>query len=50
MTAKGQNPTKTLNFASKEISNKYHIYDLTLQIEDYKDEMSVCVRCQPPQS
>ncbi|CAG2116337.1 unnamed protein product [Medioppia subpectinata] len=48
--AKGQNPTKILNIASQQIKNRYNIYELTIQVEEYRDEMSDCQQCQTPES
>jgi len=44
----GENPTIILNMASQLINNKFSIYDLTLQVEEYKDEMSICLKCVGP--
>jgi zinc transporter 2 len=50
MTAKGQNPIKILNLASSEIKTRFDIYELTIQIEEYRDEMKECQQCQSPES
>jgi len=50
MTAKGQNPTKILSMASREIKTRFDIYELTIQVEEYKDEMKECQQCQSPES
>jgi zinc transporter 2 len=49
-TAKGQNPIKILNMASNEIKTRFDIYELTIQIEEYRDEMKECQQCQSPES
>ena len=50
MSAKGHNPTKILNMASQQINDKFSIYELTLQVEEYREEMSDCEQCQSPES
>ena len=48
--AKTQNPTNILNIASQEIKRQFNIYELTIQVEEYRDEMSDCQQCQTPES
>ncbi|XP_054156572.1 proton-coupled zinc antiporter SLC30A2-like [Oppia nitens] len=47
--AKGQNPTKILSMASQQIRKQFSIYELTIQVEEYREEMSDCQQCQTPQ-
>lgn len=45
-TEKGFEPTKILNHALREIKARYDIFELTIQIEEYQDDMKDCQRCQ----
>lgn len=46
--AKGHNPMSILKQASREIHGNYNIFELTLQVEEYKEEMKDCEQCQEP--
>lgn len=37
-----------LRQASKEIRSKFDIFELTLQVEEYKEDMQACSQCQDP--
>lgn len=45
---KNQDPKYVLRKASKLIKEKFNIFDLTIQVEEYKDEMQDCSQCNPP--
>jgi len=45
---KNQEPKYVLRKASKLIKEKFNIFDLTIQVEEYKDEMQDCTQCNPP--
>jgi cation diffusion facilitator family transporter len=44
----GQDPTAILRRASSDIRNRFEIFELTIQVEEYRDEMKDCTQCQPP--
>ena len=46
--APGCNPKVILREASVAIRRKYNIYEMTLQVEDYEQDMSDCNQCQNP--
>ena len=46
--ARGANPRVILREASEAIRRKYNIYEMTLQVEDYEQDMSDCNQCQNP--
>ena len=46
--APGANPKVILREASVAIRRKYNIYEMTLQVEDYEQDMSDCNQCQNP--
>jgi zinc transporter 2 len=46
----GMNAQAILKEASIRIRNKYDIYEMTLQVEDYEEEMSDCNQCQNPEA
>uniref|UniRef100_A0A2I9LPZ2 Zinc transporter 2 n=1 Tax=Centruroides hentzi TaxID=88313 RepID=A0A2I9LPZ2_9SCOR len=46
--AKGQSSIDILKQASREIHRNFNIFELTLQVEEYKEEMLACTRCQEP--
>ena len=43
---KGKESTHILNATIREIKSRYDIYELTVQIEEYRDEMKDCQQCQ----
>ncbi|KAI7686433.1 Zinc transporter 2 [Sarcoptes scabiei] len=43
---KGKDSTIILNAALREIKSRYDIFELTIQIEEYRDEMNDCQQCQ----
>lgn len=43
---KGYEPSKILNAALREVKSRYDIFELTIQIEQYQDEMRDCEQCQ----
>ncbi|KAI2801614.1 hypothetical protein BLOT_009428 [Blomia tropicalis] len=43
---KGHEPSKILNAALREIKSRYDIFELTIQIEEYHEEMRDCHQCQ----
>jgi len=45
---KNQDPKYVLRKASKLIKEKFNIFDLTIQVEEYKEEMQDCTQCNPP--
>lgn len=45
---KGQDPTAILRVASGVIRNKFDIFELTIQVEEYRDEMADCKQCEDP--
>ena len=47
-TGKNSDPKYVLRKASKLIKEKFNIFDLTIQVEEYKDEMQDCSQCNPP--
>ena len=46
--AKGQDPTAILKAASNIIRKKFEIFELTIQVEEYRDEMDDCKQCENP--
>ena len=46
--APGCNPKVILKEASVVIRRRYNIYEMTLQVEDYVQDMSDCNQCQNP--
>lgn len=44
----GENATAILQKVSREIRERYDIYELTLQVEEYKEDMQNCNQCQDP--
>ena len=49
-TEPGSNAQAILKEASVCIRQKYDIYEMTLQVEDYEEDMSDCNQCQNPDS
>lgn len=43
---KGYEPLKILDAALREIKSRYDIFELTIQIEEYQEEMQDCQQCQ----
>lgn len=43
---KNYEPSKILNAALREVKSRYDIFELTIQIEQYQDEMRDCEQCQ----
>lgn len=43
---KGYEPSRILNDALREVKSRYDIYELTIQIEEYRPEMKDCESCQ----
>lgn len=43
---KGYEPSKILNAALREVKSRYDIFELTIQIEEYAEEMRDCQQCQ----
>lgn len=44
----GTSPQEVLKKASEIVREKYRFFEMTLQIEDLKEEMTSCVECQGP--
>lgn len=40
--------TTVLKEASKAVRDKYDIYELTIQVEEYQNDMDACSRCKNP--
>jgi hypothetical protein len=49
LTAAGSNYQKVLKDASTRIRAKYDFYEMTLQIEEFHEDMDDCSHCQAPQ-
>lgn len=47
--AKNAEPTEVLRKASSAIRSKFDIFELTIQVEEYRDEMKDCTQCQDPE-
>lgn len=45
----GVNPQKILSIASKSIREKYNFFEMTLQIEDFEQNMDLCNKCKMPE-
>ena len=41
-----RNAQDILKEASTKIRGKYNIYEMTLQVEEFQDEMDDCTQCQ----
>jgi len=48
-TATGSDYQKVLKEASTRIRAKYDFYEMTLQIEEFHEDMDDCSHCQSPQ-
>ena len=46
--APGINAQTILKEASTRIRAKYDFYEMTLQVEDFENDMSDCNQCKPP--
>lgn len=44
----GTNPQQTLDTVITTLRNKYRLTELTLQIEEFRPRMELCVQCQEP--
>ncbi|XP_076358032.1 proton-coupled zinc antiporter SLC30A2-like [Tachypleus tridentatus] len=47
--AKGESPTIVLKQASREIRSNFDVFELTLQVEEYREVMQECTQCQDPE-
>lgn len=47
-TAPGYNAQMILKEASSKIRARYNFYEMTLQVEEFEDEMDACNQCKPP--
>ena len=45
---KDDNPKTVLKRASRLIRTRYNIYEMTIQVEEYNDDMIDCNKCQDP--
>jgi cation diffusion facilitator family transporter len=45
---KGRDPAVILKTASHSIRSKFDIFELTIQVEEYRDEMADCRQCEIP--
>jgi len=45
---KSANAQYVLGIAGQMMRNKFGVYEVTVQIENYVDEMDDCVQCQEP--
>ncbi|GFT75974.1 zinc transporter 3 [Trichonephila clavipes] len=45
---KGENPIFILKKASNIIRKELGVFDLTLQVEEYRDDMQDCTKCKEP--
>jgi len=45
---KGYDSQKVLAEATKKIRSVYHIYYMTLQVEEFQRDMEECYQCQDP--
>lgn len=43
------NPQKVLMMASRNIRSKYNFFEMTLQIEQFDDNMVDCTQCKMPE-
>ena len=41
-----RNAQEVLKEASTKIRGKYNIYEMTLQVEEFQDDMDDCTQCQ----
>ncbi|KAG8195974.1 hypothetical protein JTE90_028948 [Oedothorax gibbosus] len=48
VVARGENPISILKTASGIIRKELGVFDLTLQVEEYKDDMIDCNKCKEP--
>ena len=46
--APGYNAQMILKEASSKIRARYNFYEMTLQVEEFEDEMDACNQCKPP--
>ena len=46
---RGLNTQKVLTAATKEIREKYDLYEMTLQVEQFQSDMNGCDQCKDPQ-
>jgi hypothetical protein len=46
--APGSNPQVVLREASTRIRAKYNFYEMTLQVEEFEEDMDDCNQCKPP--
>ena len=46
--ARGSNAQNILREASTRIQAKYNFFEMTLQVENFEEDMADCNRCQPP--
>ncbi|XP_018912388.1 proton-coupled zinc antiporter SLC30A2 isoform X2 [Bemisia tabaci] len=44
----GCDSAQILKCASRKIHNKFHFFEITLQIEEFHEQMENCAQCQPP--
>lgn len=45
---KGQDAASILRAASHAIRSKFDIFELTIQVEEYREEMADCKQCEIP--
>lgn len=48
VTAPNEDKTRILKKASERLRSEFDIFDLTLQVEEYREEMDDCSQCQSP--
>lgn len=48
LLAVGENPIAILKAASNIIRKELGVFDLTLQVEEYREDMQDCNKCQEP--
>lgn len=46
----GVNSSTILKVASKKIHQKFNFFEMTLQIEEFQEQMANCKQCQDPLS
>lgn len=46
---KGTDPAEVLKIASSSIRSKFDVFELTIQVEEYRNEMEDCTQCQNPE-
>uniref|UniRef100_A0A6M2DU55 Putative zn2+ transporter msc2 cation diffusion facilitator superfamily n=1 Tax=Xenopsylla cheopis TaxID=163159 RepID=A0A6M2DU55_XENCH len=44
----GASPQEILKLATRNVHDKYHFFEMTLQIEEFREDMEDCNQCKPP--